>query len=346
MNIVILIPSLNPDGALLKLTENLRRQNIENIVVINDGSNSSCLSVFDKLENECGYTVISHVKNEGKGAALKTGIAAIKEKYPNAIGFITADADGQHSPDDILHISEVMRENPSSLILGVRDFSAGNVPFKSRYGNIITSAVFFMATGRRCSDTQTGLRGIPLCLADELLKINGERFEYEINMLIKLTKEKINFVEVPINTIYTDGNRETHFRPVKDSLLIYAQIIKFILSSLSSSVIDIFLFTLFHKTIFSSFAGKIIYSTVTARVLSGIFNYNVNKRMVFGGKDKSFKTFLKYAALFLIQMFLSSISVQLLSEVKELNVTLIKIITDTTLFILSFIIQKIFVFKV
>lgn len=346
LNIVILIPSLNPDDALLQLVQSLREQNMNSIVIINDGSNASCLEIFNKLEKDYCCKVISHEKNEGKGTALKTGIATLKEVYPNAVGFVTADADGQHSPDDILHIAEVLNDNPSSVILGVRDFNRKNVPFKSRYGNKITSAVFFLVTGRRCTDTQTGLRGIPIQLADELLNIDGKRFEYETNMLIKLAKEKIDFIEVAIDTIYTNNNRETHFRPVKDSFLIYAQIIKFVLSSLSSFVVDLFLFTVFHKTIFSSFAGKIIYSTITARVFSGIFNYNINKRTVFGSKDKSIKPFLKYTALFLIQMLLSSLFVHLLAEAKDINVTLIKMIVDTALFVLSFIIQKIFVFKI
>lgn len=345
MNTVILIPSLNPDSPLLLLIQNLKRLNLNNIVIVNDGSGASCFPIFDELEKSCGCTVISHEKNEGKGAALKTGIAMIKNIYPDAAGIITADADGQHSPDDILHISEVLINNPSSLILGVRDFNAGNVPPKSKYGNKITSAAFFLVTGRHCPDTQTGLRGIPMHLADEFLKINGKRFEYETNVLIKSAKDKINFIEVPIATIYENKNRETHFRPVKDSFLIYAQIIKFVLSSLLSFVLDISLFSLFYATVFSAFDDKIIYSTIAARILSGIFNYNVNKNAVFGVSGKGIKYFAGYASLFLALLVFSSISVKALANIKQINVTLIKIAVDIMLFLLSFIIQKIFVFK-
>ena len=345
MNTVVLIPSLNPDDSLVRLAQNLKKLNINNIVIVNDGSDVSCDSIFETLQKDYDCTVVSHGINEGKGAALKTGIETIKNIYPDSAGFITADADGQHSPDDIFHIAEILNDNPSSLILGVRDFNAKNVPFKSRYGNKITSAVFFLTTGKHCKDTQTGLRGIPMNLADELLKINGKRFEYETNVLIQLAKDKINFIEVPINTIYENGNRETHFRPVKDSLLVYAQFIKYIFSSLFSFVLDISLFTLFYATIFSSFPDKIIYSTVSARILSGIFNYNVNKRIVFDRGEKHLKYLLKYTILFLILMFSSSVLVNLLSGIKEINVTVIKMAVDTMLFILSFIIQKIFVFN-
>jgi len=345
LDIVVLIPSLNPDSSIFRLIQNLKKLNLNNIVIVNDGSNASCSAIFDELKISYGCTVISCDKNEGKGAALKTGIAAIKNIYPDAAGIITADADGQHSPDDILHISEVLKENLSSLILGARDFNKTNLPPKSRYGNKITSAVFFLVTGRHCKDTQTGLRGIPMFLADELLKINGKRFEYETNVLITLAKNKINFIEIPINTIYKNNNRETHFRPVKDSVLIYAQIIKFALSSLLSFVLDISLFSLFHAIVFISFADNIIYSTVAARILSGILNYNINKKAVFGVSGKSLKYFFRYASLFLILMFLSSISVKALANISRAHVTFIKIAVDTILFIFSFIIQKVLVFK-
>ena len=345
MENIILIPSLNPDEKLLQLVKSLKELNIEKIVIVNDGSDASCLHIFEKLSREYNCTVLTHEKNEGKGAALKTGIDAINKMGLNIAGYVTADADGQHSPHDIARIAGVLNNNPSSLILGVRDFNKNNVPFKSRYGNKITSVIFLLISGRRCSDTQTGLRGIPFNLTDEILKIDGQRFEYETNMLMQLAKNKINFIEVPIETIYVDNNRKSHFRPFRDSFLIYGQILKFILSSVLSAIIDLTLFTLFRTTIFSPFYYKIIFSTITARIISGIFNYNANKIAVFKNKEKNVKPFLKYAALFLTQMTLSSIFVHMLANIKDTNATLIKMIVDTLLFILSFITQKIFVFK-
>jgi putative flippase GtrA len=342
---VVLIPSLNPDDKILELVRNLRELNINNIVIVNDGSCNSCLPVFDKLERDYNCTVISHEKNMGKGAALKTGIDAINKMGLEIAGYVTADADGQHSPNDIAHIAEVLNKNPSSLILGVRDFNKKNVPFKSRYGNKITSLIFLLTSGRRCSDTQTGLRGIPFSLTDELLKISGQRFEYETNMLIQLAKKKINFIEIPIETIYSDNNRESHFRPFRDSLLIYGQIVKFTCSSLLSAMIDLTLFTVFHITIFSQFNYKIIYSTIAARILSGIINYIINKKVVFKNDEKNLITFLRYAAMFFTRMALSSVSVHLLAGITNANETLFKIIVDTILFFFGFIIQKIFVFK-
>ena len=346
MDNIILIPSLNPDERLLKLARELKELNMGSIVVVNDGSDASCLPIFDKLKNDYGCAVIHHEKNMGKGAALKTGIAKASEMGFDIAGYVTADADGQHSPADIARVSETLRKNPGSLVLGARGFDKKNVPPKSRYGNKITSAVFFMITGRRCSDTQTGLRGIPAGLAGELLKIKGDRFEYETNMLMRLSKSGINFIEAPIETIYSDGNRESHFRPFKDSLLIYAQILKFTLSSFLSFVADITLFALFCMTVFSRFDYRIIYSTAAARVLSGIFNYNINKKAVFKNKEKDIRPFIKYIALFFTLMTLSSVFVHILSASNGANETLLKIMVDTALFLFSFTIQKLFVFKI
>ena len=342
---IILIPSLNPNEKLLKLAQDLKKLNIDKIVVVNDGSDSSRLHIFDKLKNDYNCTVIHHEKNKGKGAALKTGIAEILKMGYNISGYVTADSDGQHSPSDIARVSESLCKNPSSLVLGVRDFNKKNVPFKSKYGNKITSFIFFMLSGRRCSDTQTGLRGIPVSLTGELLNIKGDRFEYETNMLIQLAKNKVNFLEIPIETIYDDGNSESHFRPFKDSVLIYGEILKFTLSSVFSFIIDISLFTLFSATIFSHFDYKIIYATIAARFLSGIFNYNINKKAVFRNNEKNIKPFIKYIALFFTLMALSSVSVHLLSNLKNANGTLVKIIVDTALFLLSFAVQKLLVFK-
>jgi len=189
---VVLIPSLNPDNKIIDLVQKLIELNINNIIIVNDGSDNSCLPVFDKLKRDYNCTVISHEKNMGKGAALKTGIDAIHKMGLEIAGYVTADADGQHSPNDIARIAEELNKNPSSLILGVRDFNKKNVPFKSKYGNKITSLIFLLTSGRRCSDTQTGLRGIPFNFTDELLKISGRRFEYETNMLIQFAKNKIN----------------------------------------------------------------------------------------------------------------------------------------------------------
>ena len=122
--------------------------------------------------------------NQGKGRALKTAFSCLLNEYkPEEIsGVVTVDADGQHSPEDPKRVAEALLEE-EALILGTRNFSK-DTPFKSRYGNHITTAVFALLYGKKIRYTQTGLRGIPYGFLAECLRLEGERFEYEIKMLI------------------------------------------------------------------------------------------------------------------------------------------------------------------
>lgn len=226
MKPIIIIPTLNPDERLIHLVEKLRLGNIP-IVIINDGSKQAFNNIFETLKTKLGCDITSHDNNMGKGAAIKTGLEYADNKYPNNCGFVTADADGQHAAEDILKVADVLGKNQNSLILGSRDFSEKDVPFKSRWGNRITSIVFKLSTGKECPDTQTGLRGIPKKFKDICLSVPGNRFEYEMNMLLEFMRHSIPMIHVPIATIYLDNNKSSHFNPVKDSIRIYSDILKY-----------------------------------------------------------------------------------------------------------------------
>jgi len=216
---VVIIPALNPTKTLADLVSELLPARV---VVVNDGSGSEYDGVFAALN----CVVLTHARNKGKGDALKTGIRYALDAYPDAVGIVTADADGQHSASDIKKIAAHLA-SANSVVLGVRDFEQKGTPFKSRLGNRTTSLMFRLKTGVNLTDTQTGLRGFPMCYAGIALLAEGSRFEYEMNLLMTLCKAKIPIAAVPIETIYSDGNRSTHFRAVRDSLRIYGNIIKF-----------------------------------------------------------------------------------------------------------------------
>ena len=114
---------------------------------------------------------------------------------------------------------------PDHLVLGVRDFDREDVPPRSSMGNRITSAFFKLCTGVACSDTQTGLRGIPSSLIPLALSTKGDRYDYEMNFLMAAVK-KVPLVMIPIETVYMNGNEQSHFHPVRDSFLIYKEPLK------------------------------------------------------------------------------------------------------------------------
>lgn len=343
MKNAILIPAYNPDDKLVRLVSDLTRLKMP-IIIVNDGSSMEYESIFYLIKSEYFVKVINHDENKGKGAALKTGIEYIKHHYPECNGIITADSDGQHLPKDIKKIGDAIIKNANALILGVRNFSQDKIPLRSRFGNKLTSFVFYLSTQIKCQDTQTGLRGIPRALFDQCLAISGERYEYEMNMLMQCAKDHILFVYEEIETVYIDGNESSHFNPILDSFKIYFNILKFSLSSLSSCMVDIVIFTVLMSLLNLNMTSKIFVATVLARLISGIFNFIVNKIWVFSSSDQVAQQSLRYILLFLCVMVGSYLGVSLLSFL-PIPMVLIKMIVDGTLFALSYKVQKQFIFK-
>ena len=287
----------------------------------------------------------------GKGKAIKSGLKYFlgMKDAKDFNGVITADSDGQHAVEDILRISECMNETEDKLILGMRDFGdRKRVPLKSRFGNIVTTAVFRILYGKRIADTQTGLRGIPKGLVKCFVDLSGDRFQYEMNMLIQCAVNHIEIKDVPIQTIYRNNNSETHFRPIQDSIAIYALMLRsffaYTCASILSFFIDIGLFQLVLILCgLGNLTSKIFLSTIVARTGSAMLNYRMNKKVVFQSKAKGI--WWKYLALCVIQMLISAALVSMASGLIYGRETFIKIVVDSCLFFLSYQIQRNFIFK-
>ncbi len=342
---VIVIPSLEPDNKLPELIGQLCGCFSGTIIVVDDGSGDGYRHIFTDIANRGNCTVLRHTVNQGKGRALKTAFNHILCENMECSGVITVDSDGQHRPDDIMKIAAGLKSDERAIWLGSRDFSGKDVPFKSRFGNTLTAFLFKIFTSVKVKDTQTGLRGIPYCLLREMLELDGERFEYEMNMLMEASRREIKIKESIIATVYLEGNASSHFNPIRDSFLIYRQLFKFALSSALSAVVDIVLFSIFLNTLYLGLDQKILYSTISARVLSSLFNYLTNKNIVFGKKGSIRKTMAKYYILAFIQMLVSFLLVQVLNNITGFAPTLVKIVVDSVLFFISFRIQRNIVFK-
>lgn len=216
MNTVIIIPALNPDDKLIKLVKELKTT-FKDIILVNDGSESD--EIFKKLKKDC--QVLTHDENKGKGEALKTALRYYqKDLIKKNIGIITMDADGQHLPSDAIKLSDALEDD--KFVLGTRLFNTKSTPLRNKTGNRITSHVFKWLYKVYIKDTQTGLRAIPNRLVESLLKVDGSRFEYELNVLIKLVKMHEEIKQVDIQTVYLEhSNKKSHFKVLKDSVRIY-----------------------------------------------------------------------------------------------------------------------------
>lgn len=225
LDLVVIIPALNPKRTLINYTEELLAEGIAHVIIVNDGSNPSTDYIFKALANLEKCTVLYHSQNRGKGRALKTAFQYYLETFPSYRGVVTADADGQHSINDVLKIAETVERNKKELILGIRDFQLEDVPPKSRYGNNLTTMFFKLLYRRTLVDTQTGLRGIPTAVLPLFASLKGERYEYEMNMLIQAVKQKVNIAEVDIQTIYFEKNSGSYYKAIRDSVKILKQLI-------------------------------------------------------------------------------------------------------------------------
>ena len=348
--IVLIIPAYEPDDRLITLLKDLRADYHGHIVVVNDGSGEKYDSYYEKAE-EFGCEVIKHFRNMGKGRALKNAFNYCLNEYPDMLGCVTADSDGQHLPEDIYRVMDALSNNPDSLILGCRDFSKEDVPFKSKLGNGFMHLACRFMCGVNTTDTQTGLRGIPAPFMALLLNTAGERFEFETRMLLE-AKDNYPLKEVLIQTVYeSKDNHQTHYNTLKDSIrigkILAGVFIKFLISSLSSTVVDLILFTLLcpvFKPVSAIYYISI--ATAIARVISAIYNYTINYKLVFKSHDSMWRAAAKYFLLALIQMCMSAlfttIGALLLPFIPE---TAIKAVVDVCLFFISYCIQRTVVFK-
>lgn len=344
-DVSVIIPALNPDKKLLELLEKLKEQGFEPPLLVNDGSNQKCEQYFKTAEEKYHCTVLKHENNKGKGRALKTAFSYLLEK--TACGYaVTIDADGQHKPEDVLQcvLEAKESENKGKIIFGCRNFDEAHVPKKSRWGNKSMCMLMRFACGMNLSDTQTGLRVFPKEYFSRLLEIEGERFEYETNMLIAIQREKIPYDEVKIKTVYIEENKSSHFRPLADSLIIIRPFFKFLISSCGSSLVDLGAFTLLFWLMKNMPEREAIWvATVVARIVSACCNYMLNRHQVFGQGSR--KSPVKYMILCVLQMCMSAALVAAIYGMVGSGATLIKIVVDVCLFFLSYKVQREWVFS-
>lgn len=373
-DIAIIIPSLDPNEKLGLVVDGMAEAGFSRIILVDDGSDAEHRKVFDEVcAKHPGCIRLTHEVNKGKGRALKTGFAYVAECLPDVKGVITIDGDGQHHPEDAVRLAERLREGSGELVLGVRDFSRSNkdVPWHNGVGNRLTSFFFRLLFGTPCSDTQTGLRAVPSARLREFCEsISGERFEYEMNMLIYASESGMGISEVPIKTIYEGSNEHSHFNVVKDSFKIYVQLFgrsqlpKQMASSLLCTVLDLGIFTLLNRQVdLSSIelgqlsqlglgigyqAKQLFFATVIARIISASCNFTINRHVVFKSTSSFQRSFPRYIALMIVQMLLSWLLVTLITFIAGKTgfiQTIFKLLVDLFLCFFSYAVQKYWVFK-
>ncbi len=349
-SLAIILPSLNPDEKFRAVLSGLLEAGFQNIVIVDDGSDGEHKAPFAEAAVQPECHVLTHEVNRGKGRALKTAFEYVLSELPEMKGIITIDGDGQHLIGDIIACGEKLLDCGDKVIMGCRDFDQPGVPARSVAGNKTTARLFRLCYGIKLSDTQTGLRAIPAFLLKRFCAIEGERFEYETNMLLWMKRWGIGFVEQPIATVYDGDNSGSHYDAVKDSWRIFKVMFKFLMSSLSSTLIDLGVFYLVMRFLGASF-GKYsaLGATVIARACSSFWNFSANDTIVFENKGHHKRALFRYYCLCIPQMLLSAGLVTMLNHLfantLPIVATAIKFVVDTVLFFISYQIQREWVFS-
>lgn len=332
---VVLIPAYEPDNKLVELVRRLRHQQV---VVVDDGSGPRYADIFATVR-ALGADLVTLTQNRGKGYALKEGFAHVRDRFPGQ-DVVCADSDGQHTPEDIQSVADRVATSDAAMVLGARRFT-GKVPARSRFGNSVTCTAYRLVTGRSLIDTQTGLRGYPARMLTWLGDVHGERFEYELRLLLQAAREGLRIEEIEISTIYLEGNASSHFRPLRDSLRVYGPLLAFAASSVLAFIIDVVVLLAF-----VALTGSVVASAVVARLISATVNYGVNRYWVFGhgGNPTSRRVSAPRYALLALGVFIANVSLlKALTGVLD-SLFVAKLITEVTLVAVSYTVQKYVVF--
>ena len=354
---IALIPAYEPGEKLISLVHDLRDRGFD-IVVVDDGSGMDYRDTFEKVSHDA--VVLTHPENRGKGAALRNGLSyilnymaydevartpsGVKELSGRDAVVVTVDADGQHLPDDVLRVARIAGNRRDALVLGSRALEE-DVPARSRFGNTVTRHVYSAVTGVRVHDTQTGLRAFSRDLIPALLEIEGDRYEYEINMLLTLATEGYTIIEERIETVYEDNNSGSHFRTVRDSFRVYKEILKFSASSLASFAIDYCMYAvLLTLTGTLGMTHGLVISNIGARLVSGTANYTMNRKLVFKSRTGFAKSAAQYIALAALILAGNTLVLSLLAGTFGINSMIAKLITEILFFVISWTVQKYVIF--
>jgi glycosyltransferase involved in cell wall biosynthesis len=337
---VVVIPAYQPDEKLLDVVNQLLKSHPDQkFIIVDDGSTlPEAKKIFGRLSANAQVSLLKHAQNQGKGKALKTAFGYFLENFPDSPGVVTADADGQHLAEDILSVSSALKDS-AQVVLGVRVFN-DTVPGRSRLGNQLTAKIFAWFSGKSLQDTQTGLRAIAKENISDLLKIEENGYAFEMNMLMQAIEKHWEIKEVPIQTVYIEQNRSSHFNPVKDSLKIYFVFIRYSVLSLISAILDLILFfSFFYLT------QAVAFSTAGARLLSGIFNFICGKQLIFKSTGKVWPEAFQYCCLAVTSIIFSSLLVSFLFYKIKLNIYASKMLADTVIFLCNFTIQRFLIFR-
>jgi glycosyltransferase involved in cell wall biosynthesis len=212
MRIVGLIPAFNAAQTVGDVVRECKRF-LSDVVVVNDGSRDETAGAA----TIAGAEVITHPRNRGKGASLKTGFAWALEHGFDAV--ITLDADGQHLPHEIPKFIEAFKETDADLIIGGRSHLFDQMLPRRRMANRFSAWSISKASGARVSDSQSGFRLYSANLLRNV-RLRTDGFDMESEVIVRAGVGHFKIITIPIDLGFVDGISTSHYKPLKDTLRI------------------------------------------------------------------------------------------------------------------------------
>jgi glycosyltransferase involved in cell wall biosynthesis len=336
--IIFLIPAYRPSALFCDLLNDLRNKSQVPIVVVDDGSGSANNELFQRAAEVPGVVILRNAVNLGKGAALKHGMNHVLVNYPDCVGVVTADADGQHASGDVLKVASELRADSTDVIFGTRDFGR-DVPFRSKLGNVVSRYVYRFLVGINLSDTQTGLRGIPRRLMELSLSIRSNRYEFETEQIIIAKTAGFKFRELPIQTVYIDDNSSSHFNPILDSFRIYFVLLRYALSSVATSLADFLVFYILTVN-----GMQVLGANMSARAVALWIQFMLLKKYVFKSKA-GLSVLIAYIAYVFFSGYVSSVMQGQFTE-HVINAPLLaKVMVESVIWIFNFMFLRDIIFR-
>lgn len=343
MKRIAIIPAYEPPKEFVQYATQLTHV-VDQLVVVNDGSDSRFDAVFSQIAQLDRATVLSYSENRGKGYALKQAFSHCADHFSEADILVTADCDGQHAIEDIQTVCEAAMAHPEACVLGCRNFSQENVPQKSRFGNTGMLRLLWLIYGIRISDSQTGLRAFTIQRAQQFLQVNGDRFEYETGMLIYAKRHHIPLREVSIQTIYPENavDHISHFNIFRDSLRVIGILLRYlignILSGLLAAIADVGLFSLLTYVLFPQISPMYtMLATIVGRIVSSLVNFYFNNKYVFHGATG--RSILRFYIVWFCQLIVSYLTLYLFGHIWGGHLTFVKVIADACLALIAYHLQ-------
>lgn len=336
--VAFLIPAYQPGALFCDLLEELRRIDSSPVIVVDDGSGPPYAEMFQRAAQLPGVVILRNAVNLGKGAALKHGMNHVLVNFPQCMGVVTADADGQHAVKDILNVARELQVRSNELIFGTRNFGQ-DVPFRSKLGNVVSRYIYRFLIGVYLSDTQTGLRGIPRSLMELSLSVRSNKYEFETEQIITAKAAGVRFKELPIQTVYIDGNRSSHFNPVLDSFRIYFVLLRYALSSVATALTDFLVFY-----ILTANGMQVLGANMSARAVALWIQFVLLKKYVFKSSG-GWMLLAAYIAYVFFSGYVSSVMQEEFAEYVVNAPLLAKLVVEAVIWIFNFMFLRDIIFR-